>query len=101
MSFTIARLVPEILGLNGSSQNASLIASYLKHAGHEVTIIDVHSLETAPLRVDAVCVGMGLLLVSARQPPHSSRWCAFLNCGANMAPGWWQWEPVGTFWGTL
>jgi len=57
--FTIARLLPEILGLNGSSQNASLIATYLNHAGHEATIIDVHSPETAPLRVDAVCVGSG------------------------------------------
>jgi len=58
-SFTFARLLPEMLGLNGSSQNASILASYLNHGGHDVKILDIHSSADAPLQVDAVCVGSG------------------------------------------
>jgi CobQ-like glutamine amidotransferase family enzyme len=58
-TFTIARLVPRMLGLNGSSRNASVLASYLKHSGHTIEIVDVDAPGDAPAQVDAVCVGSG------------------------------------------
>ena len=58
-TFTIARLVPRMLGLNGSSRNASILASYLKHSGHTIEIVDVDAPGDAPAQVDAVCVGSG------------------------------------------
>ena len=59
MSIVIARLVPDLLGLNGSSANAEILAEYLRHAGQSVDVVTVSSPETAPGLVDVVCVGTG------------------------------------------
>ncbi|MFT6973717.1 MAG: CobQ-like glutamine amidotransferase family enzyme [Pontimonas sp.] len=58
-SFTLARLLPLVLGLNGSAANAEILAQALEHSGHDAHIVDVHSLGDAPAEVDAVCVGSG------------------------------------------
>ena len=59
MSIVIARLVPNILGLNGSSANADILGGYLRHAGHDAEVVSVTSPETAPAHVDVLCVGTG------------------------------------------
>jgi len=39
--FTIARVLPERLGLNGSSASAEIVAMTLRQMGHEVAIVDI------------------------------------------------------------
>jgi CobQ-like glutamine amidotransferase family enzyme len=57
--FTIARLLPSSLGLNGSAANAEIVATSLRHVGHTVTIVDVESPADVVSAVDLVCVGSG------------------------------------------
>jgi CobQ-like glutamine amidotransferase family enzyme len=57
--FTIARVLPRTLGLNGSAANAEIVAGSLKALGHEVAVIDVHSVADVVTAVDLVCVGSG------------------------------------------
>ena len=57
--FTIARVLPERLGLNGSSASAEIVAMTLRQMGHEVSIVDIHGPQDAPGTVDIVTVGSG------------------------------------------
>lgn len=58
-SFTIARLLPAALGLNGSASNAQIVATSLTHLGHQVSVVDIEKPGDAVSGVDLVCVGSG------------------------------------------
>jgi CobQ-like glutamine amidotransferase family enzyme len=58
-SFTIVRLLPTMLGVNGSAANAEIVGASLRAMGHDVLIIDVVCPEQVPKGVDLVCVGSG------------------------------------------
>jgi hypothetical protein len=58
-TFTLVRLLPLSLGLNGSAANAEILAQSLEHSGNDAHIVDVHRVGDAPAQVDAVCVGSG------------------------------------------
>lgn len=58
-SFTIVRLLPGLLGLNGSAANAEIVARSLRELGHTVRIIDVENPSEVDTTVDLVCVGSG------------------------------------------
>ncbi|MFM1952961.1 MAG: hypothetical protein RL187_170 [Actinomycetota bacterium] len=55
--FTIARIVPERLGLNGTAASGEILAATLRHRGHQVSLVDVHGPEGAPSTVDIVTLG--------------------------------------------
>jgi len=57
--FTIVRLLPQILGLNGSLASGEIVAVSLRHLGHDVHIVDVRTPGDVPSTVDLVCVGSG------------------------------------------
>lgn len=57
--FTIARLLPSFLGLNGTAANAEIVAKSLRVLGHEVTVVDVDDPSQVVSSVDLVCVGSG------------------------------------------
>lgn len=57
--FTVARLLPTILGANGSSHNAEIVAATLGQMGHEVSVIDINEPADVVSTVDIVCVGSG------------------------------------------
>jgi len=57
--FTIARLLPTSLGVNGSSQNAVVLEKTLSHMGHNVSVVDVNDVADVVSTVDIVCVGSG------------------------------------------
>lgn len=57
--FTIVRLLPQILGLNGSLASGEIVAVSLRHMGHDVRILDVDTPEDVPATPDLVCVGSG------------------------------------------
>lgn len=58
-SFTIARILPKVLGLNGSGAGAEILAVSLRAMGHAVTVVDVHGPDDAPAQVDCVSIGSG------------------------------------------
>jgi CobQ-like glutamine amidotransferase family enzyme len=57
--FTIARVLPRMLGVNGSSAGAEIVASALRQMGHEVSLLDVHDPGDVVRTVDFVAVGSG------------------------------------------
>lgn len=57
--FTVVRLLPDILGANGSSRNAEIVATTLAEMGHEVSVMDVNEPGDVVSAVDIVCVGSG------------------------------------------
>lgn len=57
--FTIARLLPGSLGLNGSAANAGIVQKSLQELGHTVTMVDVEGPSDCVTAVDLVCVGSG------------------------------------------
>jgi CobQ-like glutamine amidotransferase family enzyme len=57
--FTIARVLPSMLGVNGSGAAAEIVGAALGHMGHEVAIIDVHGPSDVVRTVDFVSVGSG------------------------------------------
>ena len=57
--FTIARVLPQRLGLNGSSSSAEILAMTLRQMGHEASIVDIHGPADAPSTVDVVTIGSG------------------------------------------
>jgi CobQ-like glutamine amidotransferase family enzyme len=57
--FTIARILPQRLGLNGSAASAEILAVTLRQMGHEVSLVDVHGPGDAPNTVDIVTIGSG------------------------------------------
>lgn len=57
--FTIVRILPEMLGVNGSSANAEIVRAALVAMGHEVSLVDVHGPHDVVQTADLVCVGSG------------------------------------------
>ncbi len=57
--FTIARVLPAMLGVNGSAASAEIVGTALRRMGHEVSIIDIHSPGDVVRTVDFVAVGSG------------------------------------------
>ena len=57
--FTIARLLPDTLGVNGSSQNALILEKTLTQMGHQVSMVDINDPADVVSTVDIVCVGSG------------------------------------------
>lgn len=57
--FTIVRVLPEMLGVNGSAANAEIVGATLRAMGHEVSVLDVASAREVVSTVDLVCVGSG------------------------------------------
>lgn len=57
--FTIVRVLPEMLGVNGSAANADIVGASLRAMGHQVSILDVSGTNQVTTTVDLVCVGSG------------------------------------------
>lgn len=57
--FTIARVLPAMLGVNGSGAGAEIVGAALRRMGHEVSMVDVHSPGDVVRTVDFVSVGSG------------------------------------------
>lgn len=57
--FTIARVLPAMLSVNGSGAAAEIVGAALRRMGHEVSIIDVHGPGDVVRTVDFVSVGSG------------------------------------------
>lgn len=57
--FTIVRILPDMLSVNGSAAGAEIIAKTLRVMGHEVSILDVSSPHEVTSTVDLVSVGSG------------------------------------------
>jgi CobQ-like glutamine amidotransferase family enzyme len=57
--FTIARVLPTMLGSNGSAAGAEIVGAALRHMGHEVSIVDIHGPAEVVRTVDCVSVGSG------------------------------------------
>jgi CobQ-like glutamine amidotransferase family enzyme len=57
--FTIARVLPAMLGVNGSGAAAEIVGAALRRMGHEVSVIDIHSPADVVRTVDFVSVGSG------------------------------------------
>ena len=58
-SFTIVRLLPQMLGVNGSAANAEIVGASLRAMGHAVSIVDVSAPDQVTKAADLVCVGSG------------------------------------------
>jgi len=59
MTIVIARLLPELLSINGSLGNADILASTISRMGHKVTVVDVAGATDLAIEPDVVCVGSG------------------------------------------
>jgi CobQ-like glutamine amidotransferase family enzyme len=66
MTIVIARLLPDLLSINGSLGNAEILASTVTRMGHPVSVVDVTGVADGSIRPDLVCVGSGS--TSALQP---------------------------------
>ena len=66
MTIVIARLLPDLLSINGSLGNADILASTLTRMGHKVKVVDVSGVGDVAISPDVVCVGSGS--TSALQP---------------------------------
>lgn len=66
MTILIARLLPDLLSINGSLGNADILASTVNRMGHEVNVVDVSGASDVAVTPDVVCVGSGS--TSALQP---------------------------------
>lgn len=66
MTIVIARLLPDLLSINGSLGNADILAATLTRMGHKVSVADVSSARDVAIAPDLVCVGSGS--TSALQP---------------------------------
>jgi len=58
-TFTIVRILPDMLGVNGSAANAEIVGASVRAMGHEVSVIDVFGPHDVAASVDLVCVGSG------------------------------------------
>jgi CobQ-like glutamine amidotransferase family enzyme len=58
-TITIARLLPDMLGLNGSTGNSLVLQQLMDRMGLVVSVVDVNGPEDAVPDVDIVCVGSG------------------------------------------
>ena len=66
MTIIIARLLPDLLSINGSLGNADILAATLTRMGHKVSVVDVSGASDVAVTPDVVCVGSGS--TSALQP---------------------------------
>lgn len=55
--FTIVRLLPKRLGLNGSGASAEIVAKIIRESGHEVAVVDCNAVDEAPAVADLVTAG--------------------------------------------
>jgi CobQ-like glutamine amidotransferase family enzyme len=58
-SLVVARLLPDLLGINGSAGNADILAATLTRMGHHVVTVDVNQVGDCPHPPDVVVVGSG------------------------------------------
>jgi len=96
--FTIARLLPDMLSLNGSGAQAELVAMSLRKMGHNVSLIDVNQVAEATGTVDLVCVGSGS--GSTLRPAATQLLSLARNLTAWHREGAWFFS-VGTGWDLL
>ena len=96
--FTIARVLPERLGLNGSSASAEILAKSLREMGHEVSIVDVHGPADAPGSVDIVTVGSGS---SSQVSPAATELIGLVRVFAQWKNSGAQWVAIGMGWDLL
>jgi lipid II isoglutaminyl synthase (glutamine-hydrolysing) len=66
MTIVIARLLPELLSINGSLGNSDILASTLARMGNKVNVVDLSGVGDVAITPDVVCVGSGS--TSALQP---------------------------------
>jgi|SaaInl1SG_22_DNA_1037389.scaffolds.fasta_scaffold01060_9 CobQ-like glutamine amidotransferase family enzyme len=96
--FSIARVLPERLSLNGSSASAEILAATLRHMGHEVSIVDVHGPEDAPGTVDIVTVGSGS---TSQIAPAATDLISLVRVFHSWKASGSAWVAVGTGWDLL
>jgi CobQ-like glutamine amidotransferase family enzyme len=98
MTIVIARVLPQLLSINGSLGNADILASTLTRMGHTVTVYDIAGLGDVTITPDVVCVGSGS--TSSLQPaltalvPLATALHGWANSGA-------VFFAVGTGWDVL
>jgi CobQ-like glutamine amidotransferase family enzyme len=59
MTIVMARILPQLLTINGSLGNAEILATTLTRMGHTITVVDVSSVSDVAITPDVVCVGSG------------------------------------------
>ena len=96
--FTIARVLPRRLGLNGSSASAEVMAMTLRQLGHEVSIVDIHGPQDAPSTVDIVTVGSGS---TSQIGPSATELIGLVRLFQNWKNSGAHWIAVGMGWDLL
>ncbi len=96
--FTIARVLPERLGLNGSSASAEILAKSLREMGHEVSVVDVHGPADAPGSVDIVTMGSGS---SSQVSPAATELIGLVRVFSQWKKSGAQWVAIGMGWDLL
>lgn len=96
--FTIARVLPQRLGLNGSSASAEIMAMTLRQMGHEVSIVDIHGPQDAPSTVDIVTVGSGS---SSQIAPAATELIGLVRLFQNWKHSGAHWIALGMGWDLL
>jgi CobQ-like glutamine amidotransferase family enzyme len=99
MTIVIARVLPNLLSINGSLGNADILAATLIRMGHKVTVVDVSGVGDVAVTPDLVCVGSGS--TSALQPaltalvPIASALHGWANDGAVFCAVGMGWDVLG------
>jgi CobQ-like glutamine amidotransferase family enzyme len=96
--FTIARVLPERLGLNGSSASAEILATTLRQMGHEASIVDIHGPTDAPSTVDIVTVGSGS---TSHIAPAATELIGLVRLFQNWKLSGAHWVAIGMGWDLL
>lgn len=96
--FTIARVLPQRLGLNGSTASAEILAMTLRQMGHEVAIVDVHGPADAPSTVDIVTIGSGS---TSQLAPAATDLIALVRLFQRWKDSGAAWVAVGMGWDLL
>ena len=96
--FTIARVLPERLGLNGSSASAEILATTLRQMGHEASIVDIHGPTDAPSTVDLVTVGGGS---TSHIAPAATELIGLVRLFQNWKQSGAHWVAIGMGWDLL
>ena len=96
--FTIARVLPQRLGLNGSSASAEILAVTLRQMGHEVSVVDDQSPADAPSTVDIVTVGSGS---TSQLAPAATDLIALVRLFAQWKDSGAHWVAIGMGWDLL
>lgn len=96
--FTIARVLPRRLGLNGSSASAEILAMTLRQMGHEVSIVDIHGPADAPSTVDIVTVGSGS---TSHIGPAATELIGLVRLFQNWKQSGAHWVAIGMGWDLL